>query len=124
METPGPALFLEPVPNEEPAYNALSLVSVTRDPSIVPAQDHKKNRGVLCAVIRVRQPQHNGLCSQFLQMIIATSNVDYDQAVAAELLDSFPIGETNAAVNTLIEEKIIHKQSAVNTARFFGFHTR
>ena len=57
-------------------------------------------------------------------MIIATPNVDYDQAIAAQLLDPFPISETNAAVNTLIEEKIIHKQSAANTARFYGFHSR
>jgi hypothetical protein len=54
-------------------------------------------------------------------MIIATPLNIYNQEVATKLLSPFPKSETNGAIILLNDEKVIHKQSAADTARFFGF---
>ncbi len=54
-------------------------------------------------------------------MIIATPPETYDQNSAARLLNTFPKSETNEAVTALLDEKVIVRQPAGVSVRFFGF---
>lgn len=54
-------------------------------------------------------------------MIIGTPHKIYNQDAAARLLDMYPKSDVNQAITSLMNEKVILKQSAAETARFFGF---
>ena len=114
------------VKSVENLFARVSCASLLEIPAGPSNQSSEKPGGVILAVLRVSgqvlPPFDAYQCC--LKMIIGTPNDVYDERVATGILAAFSKREISAAVTWLLNERIIHRQSAAVTARFFGFTPR